>query len=147
MFGPTWEEAKRIRNGKCRDYNLASRKLKGILTLQYPLPEPLFFGSAVGFDVAVGRRMTISVAVTGQEGRLLRFVDLIRLLLVVATVVLDDVVCDQAVCDANNEEQPEEVKGLQTRQQNQSDILGDPALVLLASPVKLKRPDGTKFCE
>lgn len=97
-----------------------------------------FVGDAIRLGMAIG-------CMTIQERRLLGFPGFLRLLLVVAAVVFSNVVDYQTVRNAEDEEQPEEVKSLQTSQQGETNVLGNPALELLASPVKLKRSDGAKL--
>lgn len=68
-------------------------------------------------------------------------------LVVVAAVVLEVLEEDVAVGDAQDEEQPEEVEGLQAGQQGGRDVVRDPALVLLRGPVELVGAHGLELVE
>lgn len=111
-------------------------------------PNFLFARNAVRLGVAIGGCVVPTIA-RRHEGRLLgrRLSRLLGLLLVVAAVVLGNVVDDEAVGDAEDEEEPEQVERLQAGQQDQGDVLREPALELLARPVQLEGPDGAELGE
>src|SRR5690349_5529258 len=67
--------------------------------------------------------------------------------LVLAAVIIRVLVHDEAVRDPADEEPPEQVDGLQRREQRKGDVLADPALVLLGDPVELEGPDGAELGE
>jgi len=77
-------------------------------------------------------------------GLLLRFFFFL-LILIIASLVLLDAVEDIVGEDAEDQEEPEQVHGLQTGQQSKGNVLTDPALVLLRFPVEFKRSDGPEF--
>lgn len=104
-----------------------------------PLP-----GGPVGLGRAV-RRVAVGSGLGGvQEGGLLVLLgDVLELLVLgLGALVLGDVEGDVAVGDAEDEEQPEEVEGLEGGQQGDGDVLADPALVLARLPVELEGADG-----
>ena len=68
-------------------------------------------------------------------------------LLGLGAVVVGGLVDDEAVGDADDEEEPEEVEGLQGGQQHQRDVERDPALVLAALPVELVGADRLELSE
>ena len=61
-------------------------------------------------------------------------------ILVLAPLIPRDVREHRVPGDAQDQEQPEEVDGLQGGQQDEGDGLGNPALVLLGGPVELEGP-------
>lgn len=71
----------------------------------------------------------------------------IFLLFVVGSVVGGGLVRQESESNTHNVEQPEEVERLKRGQEGSSDVLADPALVLLSLPVQLKRSNGSEFGE
>jgi len=65
--------------------------------------------------------------------------------LVVTALILGNTVEDVVGQNAQDQEEPEEVDGLQTSKQGKGDVLTDPALVLLCFPVELKGTDSTEL--
>lgn len=115
-------------------------------------------GSAVPLLDAVrfhrrGRKHTLR-----RIGRFIEFLlqlfelllSLLRLLLtglVFTAVVVGGLIQDESHRDSANEEKPEKVDGLQTGQKAKSNVLRDPALVLLSLPVELVGTDGLELGE
>lgn len=64
---------------------------------------------------------------------------------VVTALVLADAGEDKVLGDAQDEEKPEEVDGLQAREEPKGDVLADPALVLLGCPVEFEGSDRAEF--
>src|SRR5271154_4306025 len=64
---------------------------------------------------------------------------------VVAALVLLDAVEQVILQDSQHQEQPEYIDGLETSKQSESDVLRDPALVLLSFPVQFKWAHSTEF--
>lgn len=73
--------------------------------------------------------------------RLFHFV----LLLVVASLVFLHAVENVVLQNAQDQEEPEEIHRLQAGKQRESDVLTDPAFVLLCFPVQLERPDSPEL--
>lgn len=69
------------------------------------------------------------------------------LILIIASLVFLDTVEEIVGENAKDQEEPEQVHGLQTGQQRKRNVLTDPALVLLRFPVKFKRSNGPEFSQ
>lgn len=125
--------------------------------LEYPIPVStrlgvLLDGLAVdqnlrglGLIARVAGSDLRDVGPGGDGSRLLLLGLLFLFVLVFASLVLGDAVEDVVLQDAEDQEQPEEVDSLETREQGKGDVLTDPALVLLRFPVQFERSNGPEL--
>lgn len=96
----------------------------------------------------VARRKSGLLSTCGKSslGLLLLFFFFL-LVLIIASLVLLDTVEDIVGENAEDQEEPEQVHGLQTGQQRKGNVLTDPALVLLRFPVEFKRSNGPELSQ
>ena len=66
------------------------------------------------------------------------------ILVIFAAGVLEIAVEHVSLSDSQYQHEPEDIDRLQAGEQCESDVLANPALVLLCFPVQFKRPDGSK---
>lgn len=97
------------------------------------------------YVLLLGLGSSVSLAVTVGKQGLGLVLTLLLALFAIFTVVLDDIEKEEAVGDANDKEEPEEVESLQGGEQDNSNVLRDPALVLLGGPVELKGADSAEL--
>ena len=69
------------------------------------------------------------------------------ILLVITPLIVQSIRKHVVLRNAQDQEQPEQVDGLQASQQGEGDVLADPALVLLSLPVEVEGPDSAELCE
>ena len=93
-----------------------------------------------GFHPTAHRGRLFGVAVgSGHLLRRLVLADAVLLLLLAAAHVSLDVLEYDIVHDAHDQEEPEQIQGLQHGEQGKRNVLGDPALVLMHLEVELER--------
>lgn len=112
-------------------------------------PRSALLGSRLA--VHVHRRRLVLLAdrldASGQGLGLGVILHLFFLLLVIAALVLCNTGEQVVGQDAQDQEEPKEIDGLETSQQTKGDVLTDPALVLLRLPVQLEGPDSAELGE
>ena len=93
-----------------------------------------------GFHPAAHRGRLFGAAVCcGYLLHRLVLADAVLFLLVVAAHVSFNVLKHDIICDAHDQEEPEQIQGLQHGEQGKRNVLGDPALVLLRLEGELER--------
>lgn len=94
---------------------------------------------------SITRRKSGLLSTCGKSSLGLLLLFFLLLVLIIASLILLDTVEDIVGEDAEDQEEPEQVHGLQAGQQRKGNVLTDPALVLLSFPVEFKRSDGPEF--
>lgn len=92
------------------------------------------------------------VVTIGQCGgsigrRYIRLFNLFVLILMIASYILRNVIEHIVLRNAQDQEEPEQVHGLQTGKQRKGNDLTNPTFILLGLPIQFIGADGAKLCE
>lgn len=98
------------------------------------------FRGTVSYHIAVHGPVTLLT-----NTFIILLVDLLIALLILAPIVLGHIGDNKTIRDPADEEEPEEIDGLEGGEEGESDVLRDPAFVLLGLPVEFEWADGGKF--